>query len=81
VKPHERTYASGVTNLTRTLAWAAASSLSGAVMQNLTLSAPQVIGGACKISYDLLLYRGFRHARPPEELTVAAGQAKKIGPA
>jgi hypothetical protein len=26
-----------------------------------------VIGGGAKIGYDLLLYRGFRKLRPPEE--------------
>jgi len=67
VRPHERTYASGVTNLTRTLAWAGATSVAGIVMQNLTFSAPLILGGACKIAYDLLLYRGFRHLKAPEE--------------
>jgi predicted MFS family arabinose efflux permease len=67
VKPHERAYASGITNITRTGAWALASSMSGFVMQRLAFSAPLVIGGALKIVYDLLLYRNFRHLRPPEE--------------
>jgi MFS family permease len=68
VKPHERAYASGLTNITRTGSWAAASSLSGFLMQHLTFSAPLVIGGLLKIVYDLLLYRNFRHLKPPEEL-------------
>ncbi len=67
VKPHERPYASGFTNITRTGAWAAASSLSGLIMQRLAFSAPLVIGGTLKIAYDLLLYRNFRHLKPPEE--------------
>jgi hypothetical protein len=67
VKPHERSYASAITNLTRTVSWAAASSLAGAIMQNLAFGAPLVLGGSCKIVYDLLLYRGFRHLKPPEE--------------
>jgi hypothetical protein len=29
-----------------------------------------VIGGALKITYDLLLFRAFRHLRPPEEEAV-----------
>jgi MFS family permease len=69
VKPHERAYASGITNIARTGAWAVASSVSGFVMQRLAFSAPLVIGGALKIVYDLLLYRNFRHLRPPEERT------------
>jgi MFS family permease len=72
VKPPERAYASGLTNITRTGAWAVASSLSGLVMQHLTFSAPLVIGGALKVAYDLLLYRNFRHLKPPEELVAPA---------
>jgi len=67
VKPHERTYASGITNLTRTVAWAAAASVAGAMMQHLSFSAPLIAGGGLKITYDVLLYRGFRHRKPPEE--------------
>ncbi|PWT72440.1 MAG: MFS transporter [Proteobacteria bacterium] len=68
VKPHERTYASGVTNLTRTVAWAVSSSMAGAVMQYLAFSAPLVLGGSMKIAYDILLFRGFRKLKPPEEV-------------
>lgn len=68
VAPSERAYASGVTNLTRTGAWAVASVLSGLVMQRLALSAPMLLGGTLKIAYDLLLFRNFRHIKAPEEL-------------
>jgi MFS family permease len=78
VKPHERAYASGLTNLTRTGAWAAASALSGFVMRQLAFSAPLVIGGTLKIAYDLLLYRKFRHLKPPEELVGPAADQAKI---
>jgi MFS family permease len=67
VKPNERTLASGVTNVTRNVAWAVGPSLAGLVMQHIALAGPLVIGGALKIVYDLLLYRAFRHIRPPEE--------------
>lgn len=67
VKPSERTYASGVTNLTRNGGWAAASSLSGIFMQQVAFSAPLMFGGGLKIVYDLLLWRSFRDVRPPEE--------------
>ncbi len=67
VKPEERPYASGITNLTRTGGWAAAAALSGLLMQRLAFSAPLVVGGTLKIVYDLLLYRNFRHLKPPEE--------------
>ena len=68
VKPHERAYASGITNITRTGAWAAASAISGILMQRLAFSAPLVIGGTLKITYDILLFRNFRHIKAPEEL-------------
>ena len=67
VKPAERTLASGVTNVTRHVAWAVGPAVAGSVMQQVAPAAPLVIGGLLKISYDLLLYRGFRHVRPPEE--------------
>lgn len=67
VRPEERTFASGVTNLTRNASWAAASSVAGFFMQTVALSAPLMLGGGLKILYDVLLYRAFRHAHPPEE--------------
>jgi len=67
VQPSERTFASGVTNLTRNLSWAAASSVAGLFMQKVAFSAPLLLGGSLKILYDLLLYRSFRHVAPPEE--------------
>ena len=66
VRPHERTFASGVTNVTRTVAWAIGSTLAGSMMQQM-LAAPLFVGGALKIIYDLVLYRAFRDIRPPEE--------------
>jgi MFS family permease len=71
VKPTERTFASGVTNVTRNVAWAVGPSFAGVVMQHVALAGPLVIGGVLKIGYDLLLYRAFRHVRPPEEETAA----------
>ena len=67
VKPGERTFASGVTNVTRNVAWAVGPSVAGIVMQHVALAGPLIIGGVLKIGYDLLLYKAFRHVRPPEE--------------
>jgi MFS family permease len=67
VEPHERTYASGVTNLVRTLSWAVSSSFAGVLMQQVRFSAPLLLGGGLKILYDGLLWRAFRHVAPPEE--------------
>jgi MFS family permease len=75
VRPHERTFASGVTNLTRNLMWAAGSSVGGFFMQNLAFSAPLIAGGSIKILYDGLLYRAFRRVKPAEEKTATVGEA------
>ena len=67
VPAEERTYASGVTNLTRNVAWAASSSVAGVFMQAISFNAPLLLGGGLKIFYDILLWRAFRHVAPPEE--------------
>ncbi len=67
VKKEERVRAAGVTNLTRSVAWAVAPAFAGSLMRNLSLSAPLVVGPGLKVAYDLLLYRAFRHLKPPEE--------------
>jgi predicted MFS family arabinose efflux permease len=67
VKPNERTFASGITNVTRNLFWAVGSGVAGLMMQVLTFSAPLLVGGGAKIIYDFLLYKSFRHIKPPEE--------------
>ena len=67
VAPHERVYASSLTNVSRTGAWAASSSVAGVLMQHVAFSAPLLLGGSLKIIYDGLLYRSFRHLKPPEE--------------
>jgi len=67
VQPHERTFAAGVTNLSRNVFWALASAVGGALMQGVTFSAPLVAGGGIKIAYDILLFRKFRGIKPPEE--------------
>ena len=67
VLPNERTFASGFTNLARNVWWAVGSGVAGLVMQNFAFSAPLVIGGGMKVTYDVVLYRAFRKARAPEE--------------
>ena len=67
VAPHERVYASSFTNVSRTGAWAVSSSVAGVLMQHVAFSAPLLLGGGLKILYDGLLYRSFRHLKPPEE--------------
>jgi MFS family permease len=67
VRPEERTFAAGVTNLVRNGAWAGASAVAGVFMQQVAFAAPLLLGGGLKIIYDGLLWRAFRHLAPPEE--------------
>lgn len=71
VPPSARTYASGMTNVTRNAGWAVGPLIGGTVMQHVALAAPIFIGGSLKILYDLLLFRSFRHLKAPEERTPA----------
>ena len=68
VRPAERTVASGVTHLVRTGAWAIAPAFAGAMMEDVSLMFPLVIGASMKIGYDFLLWHAFRNVKPPEEL-------------
>lgn len=70
VRPEERTFAAGITNLVRNSAWAAASAVAGIFMQQVAFAAPLLLGGGLKIIYDGLLWRAFRHLAPPEERKV-----------
>ena len=73
VSPSERTLASGITNLARNVLWAVGSAVAGLMMQVLTFSAPLLVGGGAKVTYDVLLYRSFRRLKPPEEVTTSGG--------
>ena len=79
VKPSERTFASGVTNLARNLFWAVGSGVAGLLMKVLSFSAPLLVGGAAKVAYDLLLYKSFRGLKPPEE-AVAPSTMTNVAP-
>jgi len=70
VRPNERTFASGITNLARNLFWAVGSATAGFLMQTVTFSAPLWVGSAAKVTYDLLLYRSFRGLKAPEARNV-----------
>jgi MFS family permease len=72
VKPGERTFASGITSLARNAGWAVGSGVAGILMQVLSFSTPLVLGGAAKVTYDVLLYRSFRGLKPPEEMMASA---------
>jgi MFS family permease len=73
VKPAERTFTSGVTNLARNVCWAVGSATAGVAMQVFGFSTPLFIGGGAKIAYDALLYKSFRQLKPPEETARPSG--------
>ncbi len=61
VEPDERSAASGVTTIARSIGAAISPSLAGVLLASpALLSAPFLISGGLKIVYDLLLYRNFR---------------------
>lgn len=68
VKPEERSAASGVTNVVRSVGASISPALCGRLLAVPSLmSVPFFLAGGLKICYDLLLYRNFRMMRPPEE--------------
>lgn len=68
VSPDERSAASGVTSIARSVGAALSPSLTGFFFAVPTLlSVPFYLAGGLKIAYDVLLYRGFRTMKPPEE--------------
>jgi MFS family permease len=67
VREDERTIAAGVTNISRNVTQAISPSLTGVLIQSISLSAPFVIGGALKVAYDVALFLNFRNVKPPEE--------------
>jgi MFS family permease len=68
VAPDERSAASGVTGVARTIGASLSPIFTGQFLSNLAwLSMPFFISGGLKVVYDLLLYRSFRRAKPPEE--------------
>ncbi|HSL43280.1 MAG TPA: MFS transporter [Anaerolineales bacterium] len=68
VAPDERSAASGVTAIARSVGAAVSPALTGLLFSMpLLFSVPFFLSGGLKIVYDLLLYREFRAVKPPEE--------------
>ena len=63
VEDHEREHAATLTNTSRTLAQSVSPTITGWIMQGMSLAAPFVLGGGLKIVYDLLLYVTIRNVR------------------
>ena len=73
VAPDERSAASGITGVARTVGASLSPVITGAFMANpALLGLPFIISGGLKIIYDLALYSNFRAAKPPEEQLQAA---------
>ncbi len=67
VAPEERTAAAGTTAIARNVSQATSPSISGYVVEPVSLGAPFFIGGILKIIFDISVYFNFRHIKPPEE--------------
>jgi predicted MFS family arabinose efflux permease len=67
VDPDERSAASGVTTIARSIGAALSPTLSGALLNASLISLPFFLSGGIKIVYDLTLYYSFRAIKPPEE--------------
>jgi MFS family permease len=68
VAPDERSAASGVTAIARSVGASISPALTGLLFSiPLLFNLPFFLSGGLKIIYDLLLYREFRAVKPPEE--------------
>jgi MFS family permease len=68
VDPDERSAASGITAIARSIGASISPMLTGLFFSvPALLSAPFILSGGLKIIYDLLLFREFRMVKPPEE--------------
>ena len=68
VSENERIPAAVYTNTSRNISQAISPSITGIIIQTLSLSAPFVVGGVLKIVYDVGIFFSFRKIKPPEEL-------------
>jgi predicted MFS family arabinose efflux permease len=66
VPPQERTAASTVTNVPRSLAAGLAPLIAGALLEKTTFGWPLIIGGGLKAVYDIALLLQFRSVVPRE---------------
>jgi len=68
VSPDERSAAMGVTSIARSVGATLSPAITGQLLAVPALiGAPFLIAGGLKIVYDLLVWRGFRAVKPPEE--------------
>ena len=68
VSPDERSAAMGVTSIARSVGATLSPAITGQLLSVSSLiGTPFMIAGGMKIIYDLLVWRGFRAVKPPEE--------------
>jgi MFS family permease len=68
VAPDERSAAMGVTSIARSVGATLSPALTGQLLAIPSLvGAPFILAGGLKLVYDLLVWKGFRAVRPPEE--------------
>jgi MFS family permease len=68
VSPDERSAAMGVTSIARSVGAMLSPAIAGQFLAVTSLmGAPFVIAGSLKIVYDVLIWRGFKAVKPPEE--------------
>jgi MFS family permease len=68
VSPDERSAAMGVTSIARSVGAMLSPAITGQLLAVTSLmGTPFVIAGSLKIVYDVLIWRGFRAIKPPEE--------------
>ncbi len=67
VEPDERSSASGITGIARTIGASIAPVLSTSMLANPLLGLPFIASGTIKLVYDFYLYRSFKSIKPPEE--------------
>ncbi len=77
VAPDERSAASGITTIARSVGAAISPSIAGTLMGVSLIAAPFFVAGGLKIVYDVALYRSFRAMKAPEEKTKAQSDKRK----
>lgn len=74
VAPDERSAASGVTSMARSVGASISPAIAGLFLARpVLMGVPFVIAGSLKIIYDIVLYGNFRSLKPPEESPCAPG--------
>jgi predicted MFS family arabinose efflux permease len=77
VDPDERSAASGITGVARTIGASLSPVAAGAFLSNpALLGLPFIVSGGLKIAYDLAVYFNFRALKPPEEQAKMVQESK-----